>query len=115
MVDTGRWREYRSDEMEIMRSGFVPGKEPYEILKDPALLQQMYFRELRACRIEPIGTTMTVRWGVRDGTRDIATGRLIHDDLVMSAAMAVFEEGDLPIGRAVPEWTPTAVFAPLKW
>ena len=115
MVDTGRWREYRSDEMEIMRSGFVPGKEPYEILKDPALLQQMYFRELRACRIEPIGTTMSVRWGVRDGTRDIATGRLIHDDLVMSAAMAVFEEGDLPIGRAVPEWTPSAVFAPLKW
>ena len=56
---------------------------------------------------------------VRDGTglAEVvkATGRLIHDDLVMSAAMAVFEEGDLPIGRAVPEWTPSAVFAPLKW
>ncbi len=115
MADTGRWREYRGNEMTVPQSGFVPGKEPYEILRDPALLQQMFFRELRACRIEPVGTTMTVRWGVRDGTRDHLTGRLIHDDLVMSAAMAVFEEGDIPIGRAVPEWTEPAVFAPFKW
>ena len=97
MVDTGRWIEYKGDEMNLLRSEFQPGKEPYEILKDPELLQQMFFRELRACRMEPAGTGLTVRWGVKDGTRDHATGRILHDDLVMSAALSVFEEGSLPI------------------
>ncbi len=103
MADTGRWVEYRTDGMEIPPSGFRPGKEPFEILRDPALLQQMFFTELRACEIEPLGTTMCVRWGVRDGTRDPVTRRLIHDDLVMSAALAVFEEGGLPIGVSFAE------------
>ena len=50
---------------------------------------------------------MNVRWGVKDGIRDHATGRMIHDDLVMSAALCVFENGDLPVGnRPLPEWEP---------
>ena len=53
---------------------------------------------------------MTVRWGVKEGTRDHATGRLIHDDLVMSAALCVFENGSLPLGRFNPEWVPPGVW-----
>ena len=99
MVDTGRWIEHKGDEINILKSGFVPGKEPYEVLKEPELLQQMFYRELRACRIEPTGNSANVRWGVKDGTRDHATGRILHDDLVMSAAMSVFENGSLPLRR----------------
>ena len=97
MVDTGRWIEYKGNETNILQSTFTPGKEKYEVLKEPELLRQMFFRELRACRIEPTGNPSNVRWGVKDGTRDHVSGRMLHDDLVMSAAMSVFEEGTLPI------------------
>jgi hypothetical protein len=34
-----------------------------------------------------------MRWGVVDGTRDPATGELVHDDLILSAALvAVLED-----------------------
>ena len=106
MVDTGRWVEYKGDELNTLRSGFTPGTERYEMLREPALLQQMFFRELRGCRIEPTGNGFNVSWGVKAGTRDNVTGRMLHDDLVMSAAMAVFETGDLPICNVLPEWNP---------
>ena len=64
----------------------------------------MFFRELRACRMEPMLNQQTVRWGVKDGTRDHVTGRLLHDDLVMSAALAVFEDGVLPVVNDDEEW-----------
>ena len=98
MVNTKRWIEYHVDEMEgLQSSDFVPGKDSREVLRDPGLLQRMFFRELRACRMEPTANTNTVRWGVPDGMRDPDTGRYIHDDLVMSAALCVFENHDLPI------------------
>ena len=113
MVNTGRWQEYRSDELRIPSSGFCPGRDACEVLQDPDVLQQMFFRELRACRMEPAGNGLTVRWGVREGTRDQATGRVIHDDLVMSAALSVFENGSLPISRELPEWDPGWTVDPL--
>ena len=97
MVDTGRWLEHKGNEIDVLKSGFKPGKERYEILKEPELLQQMFYRELRACRIEPTGNPSNVSWGVKDGTRDQVTGRYLHDDLVMSAAMSVFENGKLNV------------------
>ena len=97
MVDTGRWIEHKSDEISVLKSGFKPGRERYEILKEPELLQQMFYRELRACRIEPTGNPSNVSWGVKEGTRDRATGRYLHDDLVMSAAMAVFADSKLHV------------------
>ncbi len=115
MVNGGRWQEYRCTDPVLSGSGFVPGRERYEIITDPMLLQKMFFTELRACRLEPTGSGMTVRWGVKDGTRDPADGRLIHDDLVMSAALCVFEDGSLPVGRTVPEWVEPVVMDPLKW
>ena len=106
MVDTGRWIEHKSDEISVLKSGFKPGQERYEILREPELLQQMFYRELRACRIEPTGNPANVRWGVKEGTRDQATGRILHDDLVMSAALAVFESGGLSLHslQATEQW-----------
>ncbi len=109
MVNSGRWQEYKSDELKVLTSSYVPGKDVNEALSDPDLLQQMFFRELRACRMEPTGNGQTVRWGVKDGARDHVTGRLIHDDLVMSAALSVFEDGSLPLTRDFSKWVPPAV------
>ncbi len=104
MVNTGRWQEYKVDEAAVpMESDFDPKRDACEVLDDPGLLQRMFFRELRACRLEPTANPAIVRWGVRDGTRDPGTGRFIHDDLVMSAAMAVFDEDDLPVSND-PGW-----------
>ena len=105
MVDTCRWQEHKGDEINVLKSSFKPGKEPYEILKEPELLQQMFYRELRGCRIEPTGNQSNVHWGVKDGTRDHATGRILHDDLVMSAALAVFETSTLPIRNHIEDLT----------
>ena len=39
------------------------------------------------------GPAHLLRWGVPDGTRDPATGALVHDDTIMSAALcAVLDE-----------------------
>ncbi len=41
------------------------------------------------CQYEVMpGPGKIMRWGVPDGTRDPATGELVHDDLVISAALA---------------------------
>ena len=106
MVNTGRWQEYRVDEAAAGKvPEFDPKRDRYEVLGDPALLQRMFFRELRACRMEPGLNPGQVRWGVPEGTRDPGTGRSIHDDLVMSAALAVFDEKDLPLSRTLPDFS----------
>ena len=40
-----------------------------------------------------------------NGTRDHATGRILHDDMVMSAALAVFETYTLPIRNHIEDLT----------
>ena len=107
MVDTGRWKEYEADPMLVTElSSFVPGRDRCEVIQDPAMLQQMFFRELRACRMEPTLNAQVVRWGVPDGTRDGLNGRLIHDDLVMSAALCVLTEDNLPLVTELPDYNP---------
>jgi hypothetical protein len=40
------------------------------------------------CRSEiVVGPNKLMRWGVPDGTRDSASGELVHDDDLMTAAM----------------------------
>ncbi len=63
IVDGGRWKDYA----------------PF----DDGLAQQLSF-----CQYEVIpGPAKTLKWSVPDGTRDPATGDLVHDDLVLSAAL----------------------------
>jgi len=53
-----------------------------------------FFRQLAFCQYEVLdGPGKLLRWGVPDGTRDPATGELVHDDLVLSAALVGVLDG----------------------
>ena len=69
VIDSGRWKE------------FNPGKQADR-------LQTEFYRQLEFTQyeIQP-GPDKKIKWSVPDGTRDPATGELLHDDLVMSAAL----------------------------
>lgn len=67
VVDSGRW------------------KEPGDCTND---LDALFLRQLQHCQYEILpGPDKRMCWGVPDGTRDPATGDLIHDDLLLSAAL----------------------------
>jgi hypothetical protein len=71
LVDAGRLKDYRADQ---------PGT-----LLD---LQKEYFQQLAACQYQiQTGPDKKIRWSVPDGIRDPASGELVHDDLLISAAM----------------------------
>jgi len=58
--------------------------------------QEEFWRQISFCEFEILpGPQKTVRWGVPDGTRDPADGNLVHDDLLISAALvAVLDAQD---------------------
>jgi hypothetical protein len=67
IVDSGRWKEHA----------------------DSLPLQEEFYRQLTFCQYEVRpGPGKELRWGVPDGTRDPANGELVHDDLLLSAALA---------------------------
>lgn len=69
MVDSGRYREY----------------EPF-----PENLR----KQMDKCRSEIVpGPAKLMRWGVPDGTRDRASGELVHDDDLMTGAMCNILDG----------------------
>ena len=77
VCDTGRWQEWQP--------GAAAALDP---------LQTTFWRQAEACAytVQP-GPGRVLAWGVPDGTRDPATGELIHDDLLLSAALcAVLDE-----------------------
>ena len=69
IIDSGRFKDYQPDDAE-------------------------FWRQVDFCEFEILeGPQKRVRWGVPDGTRDAASGDLVHDDLLISAAMcAVLDE-----------------------
>jgi hypothetical protein len=73
-IETGRFKDYNP--------------------ADPTFLQQLSFCSLA---VQP-GPGHLIKWSVPDNTRDPATGDLVHDDLLMSAALVAVLD-DLP-------WTP---------
>jgi len=81
IVETGRWQDWA-----------IP-----EGADDPE--SATFWRELEFVQYEA-GLHQTLRWGAPAGARDPATGQLVHDDTVISAALsAVLDEQ---------EWTPAA-------
>ena len=61
-------------------------------------MAQLFFQQLAFCQYEVLpGPEKRMRWGVPDGTRDPQTGGLVHDDLVLSAALSAVLDGE--------EWT----------
>ncbi len=77
IVDGGRWQE---------REG-QPSANP---------LTALFYKQLFFCQYTILpGPEKRMRWGVPDGVRDPESGELVHDDLVLSAALAAaLEEQD---------------------
>jgi hypothetical protein len=68
IIDGGRWKEPASGDS----------------------CQSLFYQQLAYCQYEILpGPGKVMRWSVPDGTRDVTTGELVHDDLVMSAALSV--------------------------
>ncbi len=87
LIETGRYKEYVSNGDDQLHSEFWTQVEncQYHILDGPGQM---------------------MRWGVPDGTRDQRTGELLHDDLVISAAL-VSELDAQPFGLAISKVLPS--------
>ena len=87
VVDGGRWREAKSEIVGIENRETV-NQSPH------TNLDACFFRQLEFCRYEILpGPEKRMRWGVPDRTRDPQTSELVHDDLLISAALcAVLDE-----------------------
>ena len=71
LVDSGRWQEYSPS---LNGAG--------------AALQTLFEEQLGYCQYEILsGPDRRMKWGVPDGQRN-ASGEFVHDDLVLSAALA---------------------------
>ncbi len=71
-IETGRYKEY------------APADE----------LQRKFWKQAEFCQSRVLdGPGKTIRWGVPDGFRDPDTGELVHDDLLISAAMVSVLDG----------------------
>ena len=68
--------------------------------------QELFWQEVAHCQNEIlIGPGRMMRWSVPNGTRDPASGALIHDDLIVSSALcSVLDEQ--PWGLAISEVLP---------
>jgi len=88
IVETGRWRDWAVPEPVEGRGGD----------EDSAI----FWRELEFVQYEA-GLHQVLRWGTPANTRDPATGELMHDDTVISAALsAVLDEQDWALTAAIP-------------
>lgn len=57
-------------------------------------VQSEFWRQVRYTQMEIVGgPSHRMKWGVPDGTRDPQSGDLIHDDLVISAALCCVLDG----------------------
>ncbi len=91
IVDGGRWKDFNPQAGAGMGGGSTCSRAN---LESQEKLQAMFFRQLAFCQYELAqGPGKIIKWGVPDGRRDPATGELLHDDLVMSAALAGVLDG----------------------
>ncbi|HEX7598111.1 MAG TPA: hypothetical protein VF518_07840, partial [Polyangia bacterium] len=81
LVDAGRWKEFSLADSDSK-------------FQEQARLQAEFFNQLAFCQYEILpGPEKKMKWGVPDGKRDPANGALLHDDLVVSAALACVLDG----------------------
>lgn len=79
LIDAGRWQESRFD----------AAAEPADAHERQARrLQSLFFRQAEACQYQVLpGPGKQMRWGVPETRRDHESGALLHDDLLLSAAL----------------------------
>jgi hypothetical protein len=94
-IESGRFKEYasRGASFKIIGEGQISldtGEPP-----NAARLQAEFWRQARHCQVEILpGPGKILRWGVPAGTRDPASGELVHDDLLLSAALCCVIDGE---------------------
>ena len=93
LIDSGRLQDH------------TPAAEGPDALNE---LQALFFNQLAHCQYEiQTGPDKRIRWGVPDGTRNLASGELVHDDLVVSAALLGALD-PAPAHRSLPPPRPNA-------
>ena len=80
VVETGRYQEYDPSGEEDLQAG----------------LQKRFWQQVRACTHQVLGGGgKRMKWGVPEGARNPEDGALVHDDLLISAALcAVLDKVD---------------------
>jgi hypothetical protein len=82
VIETGRYKEYSISHRDASLKNV--GSDNKAHLK----LQETFWQQAETCQMEVLeGSNKMMRWGVPDGTRDRESGELIHDDLLISAAL----------------------------
>lgn len=82
LIESGRYKEYQSEDETLRR------------------WQAWFFRQAQGCQMEVLpGPERRLRWGVPAGRRDPVTHELLHDDLLISAALCAVLDGQV-IGEA---------------
>jgi len=72
----------------LIDSGRLQDYAPSNNDDNLARLHELYFQQLIATQFQIVpGPDKKIQWSVPEGTRDLASGELIHDDLVLSAAL----------------------------
>ena len=87
IIDSGRWREPSP-------TALVPSENSANFLLAQDSLQAEFFNQLEHMQYSILpGPAKVMRWSVPDGTRDPRTGELVHDDLILSAALSAVLDG----------------------
>ena len=111
VVDTGRFQDFRPSQPAYTEAGAL-NPLAIQMANEQDQLQYLFQRQLQALSCEVgIGPDKSMKWWVPEGTPD-PMGGLLHDDLVISAAMtAILDELDWK-----PSFTPALIQAsdPLK-
>lgn len=98
VIDTGRFQDFKP-KLSAEREDGLLNPLAMAMQDEQDSLQALFYKQLAAVQYEvSVGSERTIRWSVPEGSRD-GEGNLIHDDLVLSAAMvAVLDEQDWHIG-----------------
>lgn len=94
VIETGRYKEF-----DPLSAGSLKGSAE---LSSQVRLQEIFLAQAQLCQSVVLeGPGKLMRWGVPDGTRNPASGDLLHDDLLISAALcSVLDTRPWGIGRS---------------
>ncbi len=92
VIESGRFKSYHRQDAKNAKAG--------RIREEQNRLNELFFTQLAYCQHEIMpGPDHRMKWGVPDGTRDTASGDLVHDDLILSAALCAELDGqEWPVG-----------------
>ena len=89
IIETGRFLDHRAVRGSLQGSG-QPAADgcSWAATGPTATAQEVFWMQLEQTQYKIMpGPGKTMRWSVPDGTRDPTNGELVHDDLVISAAL----------------------------